>query len=455
MTGRRSMTVSPLWLQGSILTFIIGFSLLTFSAIRIYQDHAPVPERIVDEAGNVLFTRQKILDGQELFLTYGLMQFGTVYGHGAYLGPDFTADYLHRMAVHMNKRYGDDEAAQGRTRRELQANRYDPKTGTLVWTEGQVSAFEEIHAHFRELMYGRKVSGEGLKAGMITDAEDARAITSLHRLDGVDGRRPAAGKDVLLHEQLASRGAGRKRPHRRRHHVECPVAGDAPGRERPGPGPVWPPFPGRRLARDRGAASTVRAACLGGPDARPARDRLVLPGRRGAVPAPEPRRRGDRALHGRDRRFFRHRPAEVAALQSDPDLAPPDGHLLRGDGVPRRRHLPGTPHLRTRAARPGGALCLTSRRAGRGRLRQPGRRVPELPQPPAPGAAFVLRGSGVGVPGARPVLDVPAHRRDGALAGHHLPGTRGPGWPSRAGETCRGCSSTARYRSRPSTRSAC
>src|ERR1700709_379544 len=109
MTGRRAMTVSPLWLQGSILTFLVGFSVLTFSAVRIYQDHAPVPGRIVDEAGNVLFTRQQIPAGQELFLPYGLMQFGTVYGHGAYLGPDFTADYLHRMATHMNERYGDDE----------------------------------------------------------------------------------------------------------------------------------------------------------------------------------------------------------------------------------------------------------------------------------------------------------------------------------------------------------
>src|SRR5262249_57254360 len=139
---------------------------------------APIPERIVDEAGNALFTRQQILDGQELFLTYGLMQFGTVYGHGAYLGPDFTADYLHRMAVHMNQRYGGDEAARERTRRELQENRYDPTTGTLVWTEGEVSAFEEIHNHFGELVYGRKVSGEGLKPSMITDADDTRKITA-------------------------------------------------------------------------------------------------------------------------------------------------------------------------------------------------------------------------------------------------------------------------------------
>ena len=48
MTSRRPMTVSPLWLQGSILTFVFGFSILAFSAIRIYQDSAPIPEQIVD-----------------------------------------------------------------------------------------------------------------------------------------------------------------------------------------------------------------------------------------------------------------------------------------------------------------------------------------------------------------------------------------------------------------------
>ena len=116
-TKRRPMVVSPLWLQGSILTFLVGFSLLAFSAIRIYEDHAPVPERIVDESGRVLFTRQEILEGQEHFLTYGLMQFGTVYGHGAYLGPDFTADYLHRMALHMNKQYGGEDTARERMRK--------------------------------------------------------------------------------------------------------------------------------------------------------------------------------------------------------------------------------------------------------------------------------------------------------------------------------------------------
>ena len=56
------------------------------------------------------------MQGQEAFLTYGLMQFGSVYGHGAYLGPDFTADYLHRQAELMREYQGGGPEAEERVR---------------------------------------------------------------------------------------------------------------------------------------------------------------------------------------------------------------------------------------------------------------------------------------------------------------------------------------------------
>src|SRR6185437_15691195 len=96
---RRPMVLSPLWLQGVIVTFLFGFAVLGYLAIRVYQDHAPVPDKVVDETGQVILTGEDILVGQQLFLTYGLMEYGSIYGHGAYLGPDFTADYLHRQAL--------------------------------------------------------------------------------------------------------------------------------------------------------------------------------------------------------------------------------------------------------------------------------------------------------------------------------------------------------------------
>ena len=84
---RRPMDVSPLWLQAMLLTFVVGFAILGYLALRVHSEHAPVPGRVVDETGRLLMTREEILQGQEAFLTYGLMQFGSVYGHGAYLGP--------------------------------------------------------------------------------------------------------------------------------------------------------------------------------------------------------------------------------------------------------------------------------------------------------------------------------------------------------------------------------
>ena len=58
------------------------------------RDEPPIPERTAGEGGETLFTHQDILDGQRVFLRNGSMEYGSIFGHGAYLGPDFTADYF-------------------------------------------------------------------------------------------------------------------------------------------------------------------------------------------------------------------------------------------------------------------------------------------------------------------------------------------------------------------------
>ena len=44
---RRPMVISPLWAQAVALTFMVGFAILGYLALRVYQDHAPVPGRVV------------------------------------------------------------------------------------------------------------------------------------------------------------------------------------------------------------------------------------------------------------------------------------------------------------------------------------------------------------------------------------------------------------------------
>jgi nitric oxide reductase subunit B len=176
--SRRPMVISRLWLQGVVLTFIFGFAVLGYLALGVYQDHAPVPERVVSDTGQTVFTGEDILLGQQVFLTYGLMEYGSVFGHGAYLGPDFTADYLHRQALEIQQFYGGGAEAQERLLRELQDNHYDSKTDTLTWTDGQVRAFEALRQHYQDEILNRRRSGAGMGPGAVPDPEEIRRITA-------------------------------------------------------------------------------------------------------------------------------------------------------------------------------------------------------------------------------------------------------------------------------------
>ncbi|HEX2928474.1 MAG TPA: nitric-oxide reductase large subunit, partial [Candidatus Binatia bacterium] len=91
--ARQPMPISSLWFQGAMLTYLFGFTVLGILAYLVYRDQPPMPGKVV-AGNNVLFTRADILGGMNVFQRYGLMEYGSVYGHGAYLGPDFTAEYL-------------------------------------------------------------------------------------------------------------------------------------------------------------------------------------------------------------------------------------------------------------------------------------------------------------------------------------------------------------------------
>jgi nitric oxide reductase subunit B len=95
---RRPFLISRTWIQVVVLVVLIGFFVLGLLAWRTYEGQPPIPLRVVDGTGQVLFTDADVQAGQQVFLRNGLMEYGSIFGHGAYLGPDFTADYLRRSA---------------------------------------------------------------------------------------------------------------------------------------------------------------------------------------------------------------------------------------------------------------------------------------------------------------------------------------------------------------------
>src|SRR5215467_7208544 len=124
---KRGLLVSRTWVQAVVIVFLFGFLILGLLAWQTYTEQPPIPERTVDQAGNLLFTREDVLAGQGVFLQNGLMEYGSIFGHGAYLGPDFTADYLHRAALIVLDLLGGSSSSTARlaTVDQFKSNRYD------------------------------------------------------------------------------------------------------------------------------------------------------------------------------------------------------------------------------------------------------------------------------------------------------------------------------------------
>src|SRR5215467_6274536 len=95
-------SLSPWWRRGVIIVLLFGFTILIWLAARIYTDASLIPGQVIDRSGATVFTRTDIVAGQEVFLKYALMENGTVWGHGVYLGLDFSAVYLYDLFLEAN-----------------------------------------------------------------------------------------------------------------------------------------------------------------------------------------------------------------------------------------------------------------------------------------------------------------------------------------------------------------
>ena len=178
-TIRRARLIGKGWIQGVALVMLFGFTVMGLLAYRTYTNSMPQPERVVTESGETLFTSQDITEGQKLFQARGLMEYGSILGHGGYLGPDFTAEYLRLEATSVKEQL----ASQGVedpatvTKEMLRTNRYDPSTGTLVWTDEQVKAYNDAVSHYTK-MFGPDAHSHGLKPDLITDPTQVKQVTA-------------------------------------------------------------------------------------------------------------------------------------------------------------------------------------------------------------------------------------------------------------------------------------
>ena len=183
--------LSPWWRHAVIIVMIFGFAVLSILTAQTYTNAPPIPRNVVDETGKVIFTKQNIEAGQDVFLKYSLMEHGTLWGHGAYLGPDYTAAYLHKEAeivqgVIAPKKFGTAYAnltpeqkafASQELKTELKTNRYDASTGNLTFFPGAEAAYRELFPYWTDFFTQEK-GAPGLPAQYINNPEELKNLTA-------------------------------------------------------------------------------------------------------------------------------------------------------------------------------------------------------------------------------------------------------------------------------------
>ena len=182
--------LSPWWRRALVCLMVAGFSALGYLASRVYRDAPPIPARVVGPGGATLFTRQDIIAGQQIFLSHSLMENGSIWGHGAYLGPDFSAEYLHTMALgalaRASKRTNEGSATgqpkypdhlDAEVANLLKENRFDPGSDTLRFTESEADSFRVQQNKWREYFSTPEHNG-GLAAGLINNPNELRELTA-------------------------------------------------------------------------------------------------------------------------------------------------------------------------------------------------------------------------------------------------------------------------------------
>ena len=176
----------------------ICFGVLIFGGYMIRKQKPPIPAAVVAESGGTVFTGADISGGQDYYFSRGGQHIGTIWGHGSYLAPDWSADFLHRTGLYLAARHQglaseqsakytqqEFDALDSVKKAELRAvvaaeikqNRYDPQTGTLVLTDRQAGAFRSLEKYYTALFRDGN-DRMGLQPGIVRTDQEGHFITS-------------------------------------------------------------------------------------------------------------------------------------------------------------------------------------------------------------------------------------------------------------------------------------
>jgi nitric oxide reductase subunit B len=165
-------SIRRLWVIFGVSMAVMFGALLYFGA-QIYHAKPPMPNAVRTVSGQVLYSGEEIQRGQAVWQSTGGMQQGSIWGHGSYVAPDWSADWLHREAIALRGLLSNsgfealDEPDQARIgallKHEMRTNGYDGQTSTITVSEQRAEAIAMTAAHFEDLFTNRTAADQHLR----------------------------------------------------------------------------------------------------------------------------------------------------------------------------------------------------------------------------------------------------------------------------------------------------
>ncbi len=179
-----------LW-TGLIAVTIFGFVVLGSVGTRIYSEKPPIPDRVITLDGQPVIGSGDISEGQSVWQAMGGMEVGSIWGHGSYVAPDWTADWLHRESEFMLNEWSTTEmgtsydsampeqqaALRERLKQLIRGNKFDAATNTLTIDAARAKAFEANQKYYANI-FNDGNTGYAIPKGAQTDPKKLRQLGS-------------------------------------------------------------------------------------------------------------------------------------------------------------------------------------------------------------------------------------------------------------------------------------
>src|SRR4051794_38035081 len=163
------MSYKPYWLALAVV--ILGsFAVLGTVGRKMISQAPPIPD-VYSPDGQLLFTGSTITDGQGVWQSIGGQEIGTIWGHGAYVAPDWSADWLHRESTILLDAWANRQGfanfaslnleqqavLKARLITAIRTNNYETATNRVTLSADRVAAYQQLAAYYADVFAsGRK-----------------------------------------------------------------------------------------------------------------------------------------------------------------------------------------------------------------------------------------------------------------------------------------------------------